>query len=262
MSLLLGVLAAGAFLVWPSPMPEWPRHRRGARARDVPRDVPRDVRPVWGSHCRTALWERVAPALRGGRAPGRGASHTARGSAPVVELVELLLPTLRAGATPADAVAVVASTIDGDGPSLTLLHELGDAAGRGQPLAPVWRRHAGATQSRELSFLAASWALSESAGAPLAAGLAAVAGVLRQQERARQQLTAAAAGPRASMAVLAGLPATGPAIGLLFGLPPTELYGSSRLALACLIAGLGLAGSGWWWGRRLLRRAMRPTVVA
>lgn len=261
MSLLLGVLAAAAFLVWPSPRPGWPRHRRAGHPRVVRRGVRRGVRSVAGSHARTALWGRVVPALRGDRTPGGDASH-ARGRAPVVELVELLLPTLQAGATPADAVAVVASAIEADGPSLTLLHELRDAAGRGHPLAPVWRRHAFATQSRELSFLAAAWALSESAGAPLAAGLGAVAGVLRQQERARQRLTAAAAGPRASMAVLAALPATGPAIGLLFGLPPTELYGSSQLALVCLLAGLGLAGSGWWWGRRLLRHALRPAVVA
>ncbi len=64
------------------------------------------------------------------------------------------------------------------------------------------------------------------------------------------------------MVLLALLPATGPAIGLLFGLTPLDLYGRSPVATASLLAGTVLGLCGLLWSRSILRRAVRPEVVS
>jgi tight adherence protein B len=63
------------------------------------------------------------------------------------------------------------------------------------------------------------------------------------------------------MVLLALLPTAGPAIGLLFGLTPLELYGSSPAASLCLVVGAVLGLVGWLWSRAIVGRALRPSTV-
>jgi tight adherence protein B len=175
----------------------------------------------------------------------------------LADLVAALGAPLRAGVPAAVAVAAAAPTFRDDPELGLLLRELSDAASRGASVAEVWRRHALAVEQpdADLSFVARAWALSELAGAPLADALACGEQVLRTRARARERLAAAASGPRASMAVLCLLPASGPVVGVVMGVDPVSLYFSSPVATGSLVLGISLGLSAWLWSRRILRRA-------
>ena len=162
---------------------------------------------------------------------------------------------LRAGVPPAVAVGAAAPVFRDDAELGPLLRDLSDAAAQGAPVAEVWRRHAQKQGSADLSFLAQAWTLSELTGAPLADALACGEQVIRARARSRERLAAAAAGPKASMAVLCVLPASGPVVGAVMGVDRVTLYFSSPVATVSLVLGMGLGLAAWWWSRRILRRA-------
>lgn len=199
------------------------------------------------------------------RARGRLAGRHAAPSDGLADLVELLVPPLRAGVAPLEALRI-ASLVVGERAGLSgLTRALRSAAEDGRPLAEAWAGEAarsGRLPRRELDFLARAWTLSEATGVPLAEALATAARVMRTRQAAERSLAAATAGARASMALLAMLPAAGPAVGLLFGFSPLGLYTGSPAAVASVVTGvlLGLAGLGW--SRSILRRAMRPQAVS
>ena len=173
----------------------------------------------------------------------------------LAELVAALAAPLRAGVPPAAALSAAAPTF-GEVPALApLLRDLSDAAGQGAPLAEVWLFHAHLLHSADLSFIGRAWALSELTGAPLADALACSEQVLRARARARLRLASATAGPKASMAVLCILPASGPVVGAVMGVDPVTLYLSSAVGTGSLVLGIGLGLAAWGWSRRILRRA-------
>ena len=172
----------------------------------------------------------------------------------------LLSASLAAGVVPATGVRCVAEAIGSDGPLGQTLHRLVAAGQRGDGLGDVWHEQAARLASDDVAFVGRAWALSEHTGAPLAEALRSAEDVLRTRRRAQERLAAAAAGPRASMAVLAALPAAGPAVGLLFGMSPISLYRSSPAALGSLALGSCLLAFGWWWSRRILAAAAREPV--
>ena len=194
---------------------------------------------------------RGAPARRRMR---RAARRRARETA-LADLVAAVAAPLRAGVAPVVAVAAAAPMFRADAALGPLLADLSATAARGSSLAAVWRSHAQTQESADLSFVAQAWALSERTGAPLAHALAQAERVLRDRVRARERLSAAAAGPKASMAVLCLLPASGPVVGTVMGVDPVTLYFSSSLATGSLVLGIGLGLSAWLWSRRILRRA-------
>ena len=199
--------------------------------------------------------EAVVARLRRGRTSGVGALD----GAAFAELLELMVPALRAGAAEAAAVEVAAGAVC-TGPLGALVDELGAAARGGGSVAAVWFRAAVTEGSAEVGFVARAWSLSEEVGVPLSVALGVAARSLRARHAAARALSAATAGARASMVLLALLPATGPAIGLFFGLGPTELYANPAGSL-CVTVGLLLTGSGWLWCRAIMRRALRPSAV-
>lgn len=246
---LLVALAVLAVLVCPSRPPAGlmgPDDRRGGGQRVANRGDARS---------RTLLSR-----ARGGLA-GRQAS-SAEGLA---DLVELLVPSLRAGAAPHEALRI-ATLVVGDRAGLSgLTQALRSAAEAGGPLGEAWAgesAQSGRLPRRELDFLARAWTLSEQTGVPLAEALATAARVMRARQAAERSLAAATAGARASMAVLALLPAAGPAIGLLFGFSPLGLYTGSPAAAASVFTGVLLGLAGLAWSRSILRRAIRPQVVS
>ncbi len=174
----------------------------------------------------------------------------------LVELVSLLSGPLRAGVAPSVALAAAAPAF-GRHPLLgPVLADLVAASAEGHGLAETWLRHGARVDSPGLAFVGRAWALTERTGAPLADALVAAESALRSKVRARRQLDAASAGPRASMTVLCLLPCAGPLVGLAFGLGPGELYGANPVSTASLTLGVALALLGWWWSRRILAAAL------
>ena len=232
------VAAAAAFLValvWPGSQVSWPPSSpRGSvpSARQPP-----DPTPVRGSRRRRRQDSVVHDEL--------------------VQVLALLSASLSVGVPPTTAVRCVAEAVGADGPLGPALHELDRAGRRGEGVGEAWQDQADRLGSADLAFVGRAWTLSELTGAPLGDALRSAEEVLRARRRAQERLAAAAAGPRASMAVLASLPAAGPVVGLLFGMSPAALYLSSPLSVGSLGLGVGLGLLGWWWSRRILATAAR-----
>jgi tight adherence protein B len=247
---ILVVLAAvTAVVVWPggalvSPLRALP----GAR-----RTFPGATR----DHIRGSRWQPVLLA----RATRWRARRAGSELDELADLLEVMVPALRAGASVPTAVGLAGRVAGRDGHLDELVAELVRSAGRGERLAAVWAAAAASSDTPGLDFVARAWALSEQTGTPLSAALATAARSLRARRAADQALVASTAGARASMTLLALLPATGPAIGLLFGLSPVDLYGSSPASALSLLAGVVMGAAGWLWSRSILRRALRPASV-
>jgi len=204
----------------------------------------------------SAASARAAPGLRLARATRRGRRAERRIQSELADAVALIAAPLRAGVPPALALQSAVDALEPVGPLAATLQELSAAAAAGEGVATVWLHHADLLGSDDLRFLGQAWLLSEQAGAPLVEALARAEEVLRARHRSRERVASAAAGPRASMVVLALLPASGPLMGLAFGLGPADLYLSSWLSKASLMAGTLLGLAAWWWSRAIVRRAV------
>lgn len=251
LGVLLMVVAAGA--LWPTRDLQLPVVRRSQGAPHSPGGAGRP-RPGGGrlGGGRLGLGGAAGPA--GSR--WREAARLETRERALAELVAALAAPLRAGVPPAVAVAAAAPTLGGGDDALRpLLLDLSSTAARGAPVAEVWGRHARLQASPDLSFIGQAWALSELTGAPLADALACAEQVLRARARGRERLSAAAAGPRASMAVLCLLPASGPVVGTVMGVDPVTLYFASPVATGSLVLGVVLGLGAWGWSRRILRAA-------
>lgn len=122
------------------------------------------------------------------------------------------------------------------------------------PPAPV----AGAPENvdRVLARVAAAVRLSARTGCSLAGVATAVEDDLRAQARAETELQAAVAGPRASAAVLAGLPVVGLLMGSGVGADPWQVLTTTGTGTVLLVAGVALELVGVAWSGRLVRRAV------
>ena len=230
MTLLVVGLVLAAVLLWPAAGAPSPVHR-----------------PSWSEAARRSRRRR-------GRRRRRAQERL---QADLTDLVSLLASPLRAGAVPGPALATVAQTVS-PGPDLaTVLAELVEAGRRGAAVGEVWLRHAERLDSPDLGFVARAWQLTERTGAPLAEALESAERVLRARQRARERVATAAAGPRSSMVVLAGLPCAGPMVGLAFGLSPAALYLSSLASLLSAVAGVVLGLGAWLWAGRIVSAALR-----
>lgn len=173
----------------------------------------------------------------------------------LADLLGLVAAPLRAGVPATTSLAAGAAAVTDDPVLGPLVEDLVTVAGSGEPVSATWLQHGALLDSEALRFVARAWALSERTGAPLADALTVSEEVLRARVHSRERLASAAAGPRASMAVLALLPLTGPVVGLACGINPHDLYLSTTWSTASLVAGLLFAGFGWWWSRSILDRA-------
>ena len=241
LALLIGLLAA-AVILWPVAGSRLPM-RHGTQPRAA---VGAPARPA------TRVRGRPLPTSR----PGwRGRARRVALEVALAELVAAIAAPLRAGVAPSVALAAAEPTCTHDPALAPLLRDLVEATSTGTSPAEVWLRHADTQRSPDLRFVGQAWALSERTGAPLADALASGEEVLRARARGRERVASAAAGPRASMAVLCLLPASGPVVGAAVGVDPGSLYFSSPVATASLVLGMVLAAGAWWWSRRILGRA-------
>lgn len=252
---LLAVLCALAVALWPGPAPP-PGPPPGP-----PDGGPEDARRPRGPSRAGAWWRRrrVAPGdwvadlaevtavgLRAGLGLERAVRTAAR--VPTVAAAAPWLPAAlddaaRVGARVAEVLAGRVS----DAP------EAGAGAG---PLVVRHRSSATADEAADLGVLVRAWRLSEHLGAPASDTTATAAAVIRERRAAAERAAAVVAGPRASMRLLTALPLLGPAVGLLLGIGPGHLYGSTP-ARAGAVLGVLLTALGWWWGHRLLARGRR-----
>lgn len=214
----------------------------------LPRVIP-SVRPA-----PEARLPAVLTPLRRLLARGRGRRDRRRREAEVVDAVFALAAELRAGRPPGRALALVAA-------STALLHQpLADAAGAvdaGARPCDELARVATVPGCAGMHAVAAAWAVTESAGGAVADVLDRLGDVLEAERQARDALDAALAGPRATMLLLAGLPALGLALGQSLGAHPVGLLVHRPLGWALLAVGGVLDGVGIAWTRLLIRRALR-----
>lgn len=183
-------------------------------------------------------------------------------------VLDALEPALIAGLTPARALRLAAppegsgggsSPRGGDsGDVRTMVDDAVRAAEAGGSIGRVWQRWADESDSRTLGFVASAWLLSERTGAPLAEAVARAAARTRAELSRRRRVTAAVAGPRATVNVLSALPLVGPLFGLASGLDPAEVYLSSPLVVVSVAVGFVLLLVGRWWCRRLAESVLEP----
>jgi tight adherence protein B len=183
----------------------------------------------------------VAADLRGHRA----ANHL---EAERLGAVALLTEELTAGGRPATALAAAAAVA----PRLDrTLRRAAAAAAGGDGAADVLCADP-ATRT-----VGVAWRVSEHTGAPLADVLRRVTADLTAAADQRRAVTVALAGPRASAALLAGLPVLGLALGSAMGARPLGfLTGPDAGRVVCAV-GVGLDMLGVLWIRRILDRAQR-----
>jgi tight adherence protein B len=167
----------------------------------------------------------------------------------VLGVVDALVPALQAGLPPITALRAVGHlTEHGNAVTSALI----DAADAGLPLGSVWLRAADQLGSSDLRLVGSAWSLCEAVGSPLAATLATVVTTVRQRRELQRRIAAALAGPQATVRVLSLLPALGPVVAVMVGVPLNELYAGSA-GLGALGAGAALMLVGRWWCHRLVR---------
>lgn len=175
----------------------------------------------------------------------------------VAEALGGLVAELRAGAHPAVAADAVAADVRAGHSSWVGLglRAIASAARLGGDV-DVALRDTAASGSTALHRVARAWALAQRHGLPLADVLDAVRRDLDAGVRFAGQLHARLAGPRASAAVLAGLPAVGLLLGEGMGARPVEVLASTAAGQALLVFGGLFLIAGIGWSGRLTRQVV------
>ncbi len=206
----------------------------------------------------------LAAAMVTGTAHARwraGRDHRAVATAAIglSDALGVLVAELRAGAHPSDAArAAVVGSPDGapEGAAGRALAAAAAAARLGADV-PTALRCAGPVQLRPwLDRLAVAWSLADRYGIPLADLLDAVRSDTEQRVRFTAEVQARLAGPRATAAVLAGLPLLGLALGHAVGAAPLRVLSETSAGQGLLVVGTGLACAGVLWSARLVSGAV------
>ncbi len=262
---IIALLVACAVLLWPSRVdrqrPARPPGRSG-RSPGRPRAAGSRIGP------------RSTPGIAGSRAgrlltrPGRRARGGPEGGW-VAEFAEIVAVGLDAGLDLISAVEVAASTPGVARAAPWIGREVERARARGfgavEVMVAATRSSAGpphvqGPDAADLGILIAAWRLTEEVGTAASWVTASAAAAVRERRAARDRLDVATSGPRASMALLTGLPLVGPIGGAVVGFGPARLYGDD-VGRAAFAVGLVLTATGWWWSRAMVRRAARPGLT-
>ncbi len=158
----------------------------------------------------------------------------------VVDLCDALSAELRAGIPATQALAQACRQRADWSPLLVTSHLGGDVAGSLRDLSDR-------PGQRGLAAVAAAWEVSARSGLALADMLDRVAGVLRDEQDARGEVTATLAPARATAKLLAGLPVFGLILGSSMGARPLHVLLATPLGMGCLAGGGALALLGVLW---------------
>ncbi|MGH3938321.1 MAG: type II secretion system F family protein [Pseudonocardiaceae bacterium] len=191
---------------------------------------------------------------------GRNRRAATVATAGLADALGMLVAELRAGAHVSDAA--MAAAIDGHADVSRILSAAAAAARLGGDV-PAVLRDTGSVHGtdpvqlrRSLDRLADAWSLADRHGIPLADLLDAVRADADHRVRFAAEVAARLAGPRATAAVLAGLPLLGLALGQAVGAAPMQVLGHTGVGQALLVVGTGLACAGVLWSARLVARAV------
>jgi tight adherence protein B len=178
-------------------------------------------------------------------------TRTIREGRAIVSALEALAGELRVGAHPVRAFAVAASDIPPPvGPALTAVAaraELGADVPAGLRAAAARSAWAG-----EWERLALAWELATENGLPVATLLGAVQTDIVARQRFFAEVDAHLAGPRATTAILAGLPAIGLLMGEGLGARPLALLFGPGFGGWLLVLGTVLVCAGLSWADRII----------
>ena len=254
---------AGALLCWPT----------GGRAARLAAPPPRRRAPDVGSLTRGRAAVLLPAAAAGsagmllstplvavlaagcGAVAGRSARRRAtdraaqRATRALVEALGALAAELRAGRSLTEATVSATDNCPDPGTA----RSLGQVLRLGEP-PPAEHDDA---PGRALGRVAAAVRLSARTGCSLAGVVTAVEDDLRARLHAEQELRSAVAGPRASAAVLAGLPLLGLLMGSGVGADPWRVLTTTGTGRVLLVLGVALELAGTAWSGRLVRRAVR-----
>jgi len=260
MTLLLAAALAGASAAVLVALPSSGRLRLGSLQHSRPRAWSRPpvallalpvavlLGPVPGVLC--LLGALVLGRVARSRTRRRAAAAERAGA---VEACAALAAELRAGRDPADALAAAAEVAAG--PSQRSLRAAATAARLGGDVAGALCDESGSEVAHVLRALAACWTVCARSGSGLAAAVERLEEGLRGEHAQRRAVDAELAGPRATAALLAVLPAFGLALAAGLGADPLHVLLETPLGLGCLALGLALDGLGVLWTDRLVRRA-------
>ena len=173
----------------------------------------------------------------------------------------ILVAELRAGAHPGDAITAAAETqLDGSAHAGTdvarALSAVAAAARLGGDVPAVLRSAGPVPLHAWLGRLADAWSLADRYGIPLADLLDAVRSDTEHRVRFAAEVQARLAGPRATAAVLAGLPLLGLALGQAVGAAPLHVLGETVVGQVLLVIGTTAACIGVLWSARLVSGAI------
>ena len=188
---------------------------------------------------------------------GRDRRAVATAAIGLSDALGVLVAELRAGAHPSDAARAAADVPpDGSADATRALAAAAAAARLGGDV-PAALRGVGSAQLRSwLDRLADAWSLADRYGIALADLLDAVRSDTEQRVRFAAEVQARLAGPRATAAVLAGLPLLGLALGHALGAAPLRVLSETPVGQVLLVVGTGLACVGVLWSARLVSRAV------
>lgn len=252
---------AAALLLWPA------RPRRVAVLR---RAEPRRRRPLRAAPVlvvgAAVAWlvpaaVAIAAAVVGGTVLTRRRRHSARmqrrqESAALQEALDVLVGELRTGVHPVAAFGTAAGEVAG--PVQQGMSAVAARARLGADVAAGLEDVAATSQlPMHWERLAACWRLAHAHGLSIAALMRTAQRDIVERERFSAHVEAAMAGPRATAAVLAGLPVAGIALGELIGARPLAFLCGAGAGGWLLVIGVLLACTGLMWSDRITDRALR-----
>ncbi len=266
LSLALLALAAG-LLAWPAATGRYrllgPAFGRGSVAQWHRRRVARPMVLALSAGLLGAALIGPGGAVAAATATGTAAARwhslrrRRRGAAQVTDLVDavgVLVAELRAGAHP--AVAMAAAATDATTGVAPVLGAAATAARLGGDVPAALRADGEPALRPWLVRLADAWALAQRHGVPLAGLLDAVRGDAEQRARFAADLDARLAGPRATAAVLAGLPVLGLLLGQAVGADPWRVLAGTAAGQLLLVLGTALISAGVAWSGRIVTSAV------
>jgi tight adherence protein B len=204
----------------------------------------------------TVVLGAVALAILGSRLQRRRLAARARDqcSAATVEVTFALAGELRAGRTPAQALAAVAGVAGPLRPAFEAAYAAAIVGGGG---AEQIAQAAAIPGAERLRYVAAAWAVAESTGGRVAVVLEGLSEAMDDDDELHRELDAAMAGPRATMVMLGGLPLLGLLLGQSVGARPFQLLLHRPLGWALFTGAVGLDGIGVLVTRTIARAALR-----
>lgn len=156
---------------------------------------------------------------------------------------------LRAGAHP--AAAAEGAAMDTPAPADEVLKAAAATARSGGDVERTLQDLRQPLLGPAVDQLARAWRVSAKHGVALADVLDATRRDLDQRAAFARQVHARMAGPRASAAVLAGLPVFGVLLGELSGARPTQILLGTTAGQVLLVLGAMFLAAGLWWTKRI-----------